>query len=479
MRSFSKDFIFGASSSAFQIEGSPEADGKGPSIWDEFAARPKAARGGSGAKTACDHYRRWEEDVGIASELGLDAYRFSVSWPRVMPEGKGRVNRAGIDFYSRLVDGLLERGVRPFPTLFHWDLPLALQRGLGGFQSRDVAFLFADYAAELGKALGDRVKDWITINEPFEFACFGHLFGTHAPGVKNPFAYLPALHHQLLGHGLAVGAVRAEVPGGRIGVALSWTPVHPARTAPSRAAEADAAAAARTNAFMNEISFAPILKKAYPALVSGGRILRAPIRPGDLDVIGAPLDFVGLNYYSRERARNNPFAPLIRADVTGKEPRELPETDGRTAMGWEVYHDGIAEILEDLRVDYGNPPVIMTEFGSAWTDEVEIRQLPPGTGPGTRAGKRVRDSRRARYLRDALGRMHEAMARGSDLRGAFVWSLTDNFEWAEGNAKRFGLVHVDYATQERVVKDSGLWYARMIAARDLDAVPAEGDPGLS
>lgn len=466
MRRFPEDFVFGASASAFQIEGAPGADGKGPSIWDEFAARPGAVRGGAGADAlvACDHYARWPQDVGIAADIGLDAYRFSVSWPRVMPTGRGAVNRAGLDFYSRLVDGLLEKGVRPFPTLYHWDLPLALQKELGGFRNRDAAALFADYAATVGRALGDRVKDWITINEPFEFACFGHLFGTHAPGVKNPFAYLPALHHQLLAHGLAVSALRAESAGARVGVALSWTPVHPARSSPAAAARADLAAAARVNDLMNRISFDPILKGAYPESLARGRLLRLPIKPGDMETISAPLDFVGLNYYSREKAKKNPFVPFIGADVTGKEPRELPETDARTAMGWEVYHEGLTEILAELRTGYGNPPVLVTEFGSAWTDALV---------PGADGTARVHDGRRVRYLRDALGAMHAALQAGSKLRGAFVWSLTDNFEWAEGNAKRFGLVHVDYATQARVIKDSGRWYSRLIRARDLDSVTEE------
>ncbi|HUX15049.1 MAG TPA: family 1 glycosylhydrolase, partial [Phycisphaerae bacterium] len=297
------------------------------------------------------------------------------------------------------------------------------------------------------------------------FACFGHLFGSHAPGVKNPFAYLPALHHQLLAHGLAVGALRAESAGFRVGVALSWTPVHPARTVPAKAARADLSAAARVNDLMNHISFDPILKGVYPGSVAGSHILRSPVRPGDMDSISAPLDFVGLNYYSREKAKSNPFSPFIRADVSGKEPRDLPETDRLTAMGWEVYHEGLSEVLAELRTRYGNPPVIVTEFGSAWTDAVE-------RADGA-AGGRVHDRRRIRYLRDALGAMHAAREAGSDLRGAFVWSLTDNFEWAEGLSKRFGLVHVDYDTQVRVIKDSGRWYSRLIAARDLDSVTEE------
>ncbi len=455
MDRFSDGFLFGASSSAFQIEGALDRDGRGPSVWDAFIARPGRERLRSDAATACDHYARWADDVAIAGELGLDAYRFSVSWPRIQPDGRGEPNRAGLDFYSRLVDGLLERDVRPFPTLFHWDLPLALQRDSGGFRDRDTAARFEDYAGIVARALGDRVKDWITINEPFEYACFGHLFGTHAPGVKSPLAYLQVVHHQLLAHGRAVSAIRSEAAGARVGIALSWTPVHPLRDT-----EADEKAAARANAFMNGVSFDPILLGRYPALVTRG-LLRPPVRDGDFETISTPLDFVGLNYYSREKARNAPLVPFIRADVTGKEPRELPESDDRTAMGWEVYHRGLVEILAELRGRYGNPPVIVTEFGSAWSDSVETDAA---TGRA-----RVRDTRRVRYLRDALAAMRSAIEAGSDLRGAFVWSLTDNFEWAEGNAKRFGLVHVDYGTQARTVKDSGRWYAGLIASRVLDA----------
>ncbi len=454
MRRFPQGFIFGAASSAFQIEGSPDADGKGPSIWDEFTGRPGAIRGGDRADPACDHYRRWREDLDIARELRLDAYRFSLSWPRVLPEGRGRVNAAGLDFYSRLVDGLLERGITPFPTLFHWDLPAALQRELGGFRNRETVALFADYARIVARALGDRVKNWITVNEPFEFSCFGHLFGTHAPGVKNPFAFLGAMHHVLLAHGEAVSVLRAEVPGAKVGPALSWTPVHPQRDL-----AADRAAADRAEAYMNRITFDPLLKGAYPAAVADKFLFRPPVKEGDLARISAPIDFVGVNYYSRERARNNPFIPLVRADITGKEPRELPEDDGRTAMGWEVYPDGLTEILRTLRDRYGNPPVYVTEFGSAWTDV-------PAEGPN---GPRLVDARRVRYLAGQLERIYAARQEGSDLRGCFVWSLMDNFEWAEGLSKRFGLTYVDYATQRRVIKESGRRYALLAATRDLDS----------
>ena len=455
MRQFPQNFLFGASSSAYQIEGAIDADGKGRSIWDDFVLRKGAVRGGDRADVACDHYKRWETDLDLMAEIGLRAYRFSVSWPRVLPEGRGRVNRAGLDFYSRLVDGLLERGIKPVPTLFHWDLPANLQREGGGFTRRSIVPIFADYAAVVARALGDRVKTWITVNEPFEFACFGHLFGTHAPGIKNPLAYLPAIHHVLLAHGAAVDVLRAEVSGAAVGPALSWTPVHPATPT-----ERDRAAARRAEAFMNGITFDPILKGAYPDIVENAFPLRPPARGGDLELISRPVDFVGVNYYSRERARANLLVPLIGADVSGKEPRELPETDDRTAMGWEVYHEGMTEILAALRDRYGNPPVYITEFGSAWNDSVEE----------TPDGSRVLDERRVVYLKNQMERMLEALEGGCDLRGCFVWSFTDNFEWAEGFSKRFGLVHVDFDSLERTVKESGRAYARLIKTRNIDDI---------
>lgn len=453
MRRFPDDFVFGAASSAFQIEGAARADGKGPSIWDEFTAKKGKIRSGDRADVACDHYRRWREDVDIAAELGLDAYRFSISWSRILPEGRGKVNAAGLDFYSRLVDALLERGIVPFPTLFHWDLPAALQHEMGGFRNRDLVPIFVEYARVVAEALGDRVKNWITVNEPFEFAAFGHLFGTHAPGVKSPFAYLQAMHHVLLAHGDAVSVIRSEVPAASIGLALSWTPVHPETDT-----ERDRAAADRAEAFMNRITFDPVLMGSYPDVVAKRLIFHPPVKTGDMERIATPVDFIGVNYYSRERARSNPLVPLVKADVSGKEPRELPESDERTAMGWEVYHDGLTEILSALRDRYGNPPVYVTEIGSAWSDvPVEIPE-----------GRRVDDTRRVRYLAHQLDRLRLARESGSDLRGCFVWSLMDNFEWAEGLSKRFGLTYVDYGTQERIIKESGRRYARLAASRDLD-----------
>jgi beta-glucosidase len=453
MRKFPDDFIFGAASSAFQIEGSPDADGKGPSVWDEFCAKKGRIADGSDAIIACDHYRRWKEDLDIAAEIGLGAYRFSISWSRIMPTGRGAVNQKGLDFYSRLVDGLLERGIKPVPNLFHWDLPAALQHEMGGFTNREIVPIFADYAKTVAHALGDRIDTWMTVNEPFEYSCFGHLFGSHAPGIKSPNAYLKAMHHVLLSHGEAVRALRAETPNAKIGAALSWTPVHPL-TDSAR----DRAAAARAEAFMNGITFDPILKGEYPDTVARGFPFRPPVRDGDMKRIAEPVDFVGVNYYSREKAKANPFIPFVGADITGKEPRDLPESDERTAMGWEVYPDGLTEILGKLRDSYGNPPVYVTEFGSAWSDRPVA----------TESGNAVHDERRIKYLKAQLDRIFAAREAGCDLKGCFVWSLLDNFEWAEGLSKRFGIVYVDYPTGKRIIKDSGREYARLIKSRNLD-----------
>lgn len=451
---FPEGFLFGAASAAFQIEGSPAADGKGPSIWDEFSKRRGAVRTGETAEIACDHYRRWPEDVAIMRELGLGAYRFSFSWPRIQREGRGKPNPAGLDFYSRLVDGLLEAGLRPFPTIFHWDLPLALQREERGFLSRDAAHRLADYAEILVRALGDRVRDWITVNEPFEFAAFGHVLGSQAPGLRRPWAYFRVIHNILLGHALALERIRSISPALRAGPALSQTPVFPARPGGR-----DEEAALLADQFMNRITLDPILKGRYPIeLMSRAGPLGPRIRDGDMEAISAPCDFVGLNYYSRERASWRGFPPFMPFNVTGKDGgRGEGESGGvrSTAMGWEVWPEGLGRLARMLRDEYGNPLVYVTENGAAFSDEVE-------RGP---EGPRVRDTKRIEFLRDYLGALRDAIKDGARVGGYFVWSLTDNFEWAEGTRPRFGLVRVDYGTQARIVKDSGYWYRDLIRSQ--------------
>jgi len=453
---FPADFLFGAAAAAYQIEGAPFTDGKGPSVWDDFVRRRGRIAGGDRGDTACDHYRLWKADVALMKELGLQAYRGSVSWPRVIPEGKGPVNPRGLDFYSRLTDGLLEAGIRPFLTLFHWDLPLALQKSRGGFLCRDTAAYFGDYTEQVVKVLGDRVKDWITVNEPFEYAAFGHLLGIHAPGLRRPWAYFKVIHHLLLAHGEALERIRSLVPDARVGAALSHTPL-----SPRRPGTRDEAAALLADQFMNRITLDPLLKGHYPPELSWrARAFMPRLRSGEMEKISAPCDFVGLNYYSREKAHWNPLVPVLNFGVTGKDGgRGEGVRDGvpTTAMGWEVWPRGLRDLLMRLKEEYGNPRVLITENGAAFEDKVE-------EGP---RGPRVRDEKRTAFLRDYLTELREARRAGADVGGYFVWSLLDNFEWAEGYRPRFGLIRVDYPTQKRLIKDSGRWYGRLIKARRI------------
>jgi beta-glucosidase len=439
---FPPGFVFGAATSAYQIEGAAQADGRGPSIWDALVERrPQLARPHPPA-VACDHYNRYREDVALARAMGLQAYRFSISWPRVMPSGREPVNQRGLDFYRRLVDRLLDAGIEPVPTLFHWDLPQPLQRE-GGFMRRGLADDFAYYTAAVVRALGDRVKRWITLNEPWEFAFLGHGLGWHAPGQQRPWNFLKIIHHQLLAHATAVEVIRATAPRAAVGITLSQTPIHPARDGHA----GDRAAAEFGHAFFNRCTLDPLLKGQYPPqLWQRFRWFRPDLRAGDLLRIAAPLDFIGINNYQRERVRAAPWIPLLRAWL-GPDARIGPE--GRTAMGWEIYPEGLHEVLNWLRTDYGNPPVIITENGAAFDDRLEHG--------------RVDDPRRIDYLRRYLAQVVRALGEGCNVRGYFVWSLLDNFEWQEGFVKRFGLVHVDYPTQQRTVKASGWWYRDFIA----------------
>lgn len=449
-RRFPESFTFGAATAAYQIEGSPDADGKGPSIWDRFEKRRGAMAGGASGAVACDHYRRWAEDVGIMSRLGLDAYRFSISWPRIFPDGKGRANAAGLAFYDRLVDALFAKGIEPFVTLYHWDLPESLQ-AKGGWARRDCAKAFADYAAEVAKALGDRVGHFITLNEPWMFSFVGNLLGWHAPGKRNPWAACRVLHGALIGHGLAARAIKAERPSASVGVSLSLSPIQPASDSPR-----DVAAAARADAFMNRLLLEPLLKGAYPE--DAWRMVRwffPGIRAGDMETIHAPLDFVGVNTYTRELASFDPGVPVFRFWTS---VGDVPETDfvrdgvQYTDMGYEVYPRSLGLVLERLRDEYGNPPVYITENGASFAD--------------TRDGGSVPDPKRAAHLEAYLAEAASSIERGCDLRGYFYWSLLDNLEWSFGYGKRHGLVRVEFDSGERVVKDSGLRYAEIIREKN-------------
>ena len=434
---FPADFLWGAATSAYQIEGSPLADGAGPSIWHEFAHTPGRTRDGDTGDSACDHYRRYREDVTLMRELGLNAYRFSVSWSRVLPEGRGPVNPHGLDFYQRLVDALPEQGIEPMLTLYHWDLPAALDR-LGGWPNPDSAGWFADYARTLFRALDDRVRFWVTLNEPWVVVDGGYLHGSLAPGLRNPFAAPFASHHLLRAHAAAMQAYRAE---GRhqIGLVVNLEPKYPA----AETAE-DLAATMRADAYWNRHYLDPVFLGAYPPELAEIFGAAWPAFPeADLGALRQPPDFLGINYYSRQVVRHDPGDwPLAAARV-----RQARQT--HTALDWEVYPQGLTDILEWVANRYGPLPLYVTENGAAFYD-------PP------QADGEIADPLRRRYLRDHLRAALAARRNGVDLRGYFAWSLLDNLEWAHGYSQRFGLIHVDFATQQRTFKASARFYAEVI-----------------
>jgi len=440
-----KDFLIGAATAAYQIEGAVEEDGRGLCIWDTFCDRKGKIDHGHHAKIACDHYHRYQQDVDIMREMKLDAYRFSMSWSRIFPEGFGKVNPKGLAYYDRLVDSLLEAGITPYTTLFHWDMPQALYQKHGGFIGRETCYHFADYAQTLTRHFGDRIKNWITVNEPWEHATFGHLFGNHAPGVRNPWSYWKAMHHVLLGHGLATQAIKSEDLQAQVGLTLSYTPMH---TKGERAIDKEAARVA--NAFMNGIAFQPVFEGKYPdELWQRFRWFRPPVQADDFNIIQTPTDFVGLNYYSREFVKGNALIPGLKGHFVKRKPVDDPYR--YTAMDWEIYPQGFAELLTLVREQYGNPTVYITENGAAYFDQVK---------DGV-----VDDQPRIEYLKNHINTVLEQRQQGSDVRGYFAWSLLDNFEWAKGYSTRFGLVHVDYDTQVRTVKNSAHWLKEQITRR--------------
>jgi beta-glucosidase len=447
------DFLWGAATSAYQVEGSPLADGAGSSIWHRFAHTPGHVLDGDTGDVACDHYRRYAGDVALMSSLGLNAYRFSVAWGRVFPEGTGRVNAKGLDFYRRLVDSLLEHGIKPMVTLYHWDLPEALD-ARGGWLSEESAAWFADYAQTLFRALGDRVDLWVTLNEPWVVTAGGYLFGDLAPGHRS-LSEAPVVAHNLLrAHAAALAAGRAEGISS-IGLAVNLEPQHPASPSPE-----DTAAARRRDAFINRWFLDPVYLGRYPEelheIFGSAWPTAADLESSDLK---APPDFIGVNYYSRSVVRDDP------ADWPVKAGRVSRETRPHTAMGWEVYPRGLTETLSRVKASYGSPPVYITENGAAFADP------PP-------VGDRVHDQARVAYLRTHLLAVSRALRQGVDLRGYFAWSLLDNFEWSYGYSKRFGLVRVDFADQRRLVKDSGRFYRAVIrrcAGRTQRGDPPETD----
>ncbi|QFY12326.1 beta-glucosidase [Nonomuraea phyllanthi] len=425
-------FLWGTATAAYQIEGAVKEDGRGASIWDTFAHEPGRTRDGHTGDVACDHYHRWREDVELMSGLGVNAYRFSISWPRVRPEGDGPVNAKGLDFYERLVDGLLERGIRPVPTLFHWDLPQALQ-DRGGWMNRDISEIFAEYAATVAERLADRIPLWITLNEPFVHMAYGHALGVHAPGQALLTGALPVAHHQLLAHGLATRALRAA--GARqVAITNNCTPVWPASER-----EADLKAADAYDILHNRLFNDPVLLGRYPDLSAYTTGLDA-VRDGDLDIIATPLDALGVNYYNPTRiaAPVDDALPFSDAGVTGHPT---------TAFGWPVVPDGLRELLTGLKARYGAalPPVLITENGCSTEDTLD-------------------DGDRVAFLEGHIAAMRRAMAEGVDVRGYFVWSLLDNFEWAEGYHQRFGLVRVDFETRSRTPRASYRWLRDFLRA---------------
>ncbi|KUH37137.1 MULTISPECIES: GH1 family beta-glucosidase [Streptomyces] len=451
---FPRHFVFGAATAAYQIEGAVHEDGRGTSVWDTFTRLPGRVRDGDTGDVACDHYHRHPEDIALLKELGVDSYRFSVSWPRVQPSGTGPVNRAGLDFYARLVDRLLEAGVEPAVTLYHWDLPQALEDH-GGWRNRDTALRFAEYAAHVAEALADRVPRWITLNEPWCSAFLGHANGLHAPGTREGTPALAAAHHLLIGHGHALRALRGA------GVREAGITLNPDHVTPATPGPDDTAAALRAETQRNLMWTEPLLAGRYPGSEEdtwGELITRQTFRrPGDLALISQPLDFLGVNYYTPSTIRDAPYRqpdPQLRtADDNRYAAVPRPELR-HTAMGWPVAPHTLHELLVSLRDRYGDalPPIVVTENGSAERDEPS----PDGT---------VHDTDRISYLDGHLRAVAAALADGVDVRGYYVWSLLDNFEWAEGYGKRFGIVHVDYATQRRTPKDSFHWYRRLIAAQ--------------
>lgn len=443
-RRFPTGFVFGAATSAYQIEGAAKIDGRGESIWDRFSHPPGRVRAGDTGDVACDHYHRYRDDVALLAELGLGAYRFSISWPRVLPEGTGRVNEAGLDFYERLVDELLGHGISPHVTLYHWDLPQALEDA-GGWPARSTADAFAAYAGVVAARLGDRVEWFSTLNEPFIVADRGYRVGSHAPGRTDPAAALAASHHLLIGHGLAVRAVRAAAPNVSVGIVVNLEPKHPATGHPL-----DLEAAIVAHDQQNRWFLDPIVGRDYPE--DGARAWgwdRREVREGDLELIASPIDFLGVNYYSRSVVRS-PLLPPLEPDTLEPE---------RTAMGWEVYPDGLLEALEFAASRTGDLPLFVTENGAAYpVDELEA----------------TRDPERVSFLHRHLATALDAIERGIPLRGYFVWSLLDNFEWAHGYEPRFGIVHVDYGTLGRTIRDSGRFLSSVARGGLPESDLAEG-----
>jgi beta-glucosidase len=441
---FPMDFVWGAATASYQIEGAWNEDGKGESIWDRFCHTPGNVQDGDTGDIACDHYHHWEEDLNAMKKLGLKAYRFSTAWPRVLPGGRGVINEAGLDFYSKMVDRLLKLEIEPYVTLYHWDLPQKLQDE-GGWTSRAVVDAFVEYADVVSRALGDRVKNWITFNEPWVSAFIGYEHGHHAPGHTDLHEALAASHHLLLSHGVAVPIIRRNCPGANVGITLNLTPQMPA--SPS---VADRTATTWVDGYINRFFLDPLVGRGYPQdMVSGFGDEMAFVQADDLNTISVPVDFIGVNYYTRNIARSEKISEAENA------PRTEIRGDEITEMDWEVYPEGLYKILGRLYFDYDFPAIYITENGAAFADQVSV-------------DGEVDDPARLSYIRRHLEQTHRAIEAGVPVKGYFAWSLMDNFEWGFGYSKRFGLIHVDYKTQKRTFKSSAKWYQQVIQRNAVD-----------
>jgi beta-glucosidase len=443
---FPKGFFWGTATAAYQIEGAWNEDGKGESIWDHFAHTAGKIKNGDTGDVACDSYHRWREDIALMRAMNLNSYRFSISWPRIQPAGSGAANSKGIDYYSRLVDALLAAHIRPFVTLYHWDLPQALEAA-GGWPNRDTASRFSDYVQVVGQALGDRVTDWMLFNEPAAFVDLGYLEGVHAPGRKSLLDFLAATHVVNLAQGAGFRALKATRPGARVGSAFSMSACEPATNS-----EEDKLAAERAHAITNVWFLEPALRGRYPEALTFLPETAMGIKSGDMEKIRAPLDFIGINLYYRtiasspgtmERAANTQeWLFPVKMDLA----HEGPKTD----IGWEVWPKALYDMVMRITRDYDRPVIEITESGCAYND-----------GPDASGG--IHDARRIAFHREYLAGLARSMADGADVRGYHAWSLLDNFEWAEGYSQRFGLTYVDFKTEHRILKDSGRWYAKAAA----------------
>lgn len=461
MTQFPENFRWGVATAAYQIEGAAHEDGRGESIWDRFcensaetppitdistAPPPGKVLNNDSGLVAVDHYHRYPEDVQIMRDLGINAYRFSIAWPRILPTGRGQVNAAGLDFYDRLVDSLLAAGIEPFVTLYHWDLPQALQDEVGGWASRETARAFADYADIVSRRLSDRVHHWITLNELSVSSFMGHESGEHAPGLRDPRTAWQTTHNLLLAHGLALPALRANGDvQTRAGITLAITPVFSASMA-----EEDQRLAQFGDGKLNRWFLDPLFRGNYPAdMLTLLGDMAPKVEAGDAEIIARPIDFLGVNYYFRTIVRHLPGHGLAEFEQV------LPQDAEYTAMGWEIYPPGLYAVLTRLHQEYSIPQFYITESGAAFEDTIS-------------ADGHVHDPRRVQYLHDHFVQAQNAIADGVPLAGYFLWTLMDNFEWAFGNARRFGLVYIDYPTQQRIIKDSGYWYRDLIASKGAD-----------